>query len=190
MTKKLQPHSSGVAHHLPNRTRLRIPKNHRNAVFMDNFEKSLKKIPNVKTVTSNYDTGSIIIEHEEHPEILNLIGSSLEGVANEVFEAMLEGEPIEAIGISVIGHVIYQNFAKLDNAISQATNNNIDLKLLLPIGFLSAGIYKASRTQGWLSQVPTFVLFYYAYDSFLKFHNKTQFKQITNNHQPEPLKLK
>ncbi len=190
MTKKLKPNSHGVAHHMPSRTRLRIPKSYRSKDTIDGFERSLKKIPNVKSVTSNLTTGSVVIEHEEHPEILSLISSSLEGSGEELFEAMLEGEPIEAIGVSLIGHVIYKNFAKLDKLISEATNNNIDLKLLLPIGFLTAGIFKATRTQGWLNQVPTFVLFYYAYDSFLKFHNKSQLPQVTNNGQPEPVKLK
>ncbi len=50
------------------------------------------------------------------------------------------------------------------------TNNYLDLKTLLPVAFLVGGIYQASKTRAWWNQVPAWVLFYYAFDSYVKFH--------------------
>jgi hypothetical protein len=51
-----------------------------------------------------------------------------------------------------------------------ATNNAIDLKMLVPVGFFAAGVIQSRRHLGWFNQMPAWMLFYFAYDAYMKFH--------------------
>ena len=59
---------------------------------------------------------------------------------------------------------------RIDTSVANATGNVLDLKTIVPLGLLAAGLYKAARDHAWWGEVPAFVLFYYAYDSYMKFH--------------------
>ncbi|MGH9550712.1 MAG: hypothetical protein ACRD3W_15130, partial [Terriglobales bacterium] len=50
------------------------------------------------------------------------------------------------------------------------TDNWLDLKMLVPITLAGAAIWKIMRDKAWIGEVPGFVLLYYAYDSYMKFH--------------------
>jgi len=101
-----------------------------------------------------------------------------------LFEAVLEVEGIELPGLSLFAHLIRQKLGKIDDHLARATNNVIDLKMLVPVLFFGAGIFQARRNRGWLDQVPAWVLFYYAYDAYMKFHTP-QFNPPSRNEQDE-----
>jgi hypothetical protein len=127
-------------------------------------------VSTVKDVQINDRTGSMIVYHEEDTEILEHINGALGEVAGEVFEAILAAEEVEFPGLSLIGTLISSFMGKADDQVSSATNNVVDLKIMMPLAFLGAGFYQASRNAAWLSQVPAWVLFYFAYDSYTRFH--------------------
>jgi hypothetical protein len=168
--RQLEQSSYGIAHHLPHRTRLKLPHQHRDKQTIQRVHDSIKKIPGVSSIQVNDRTGSVVVHHEPSEGILQSIGEALEGVSDELFDAMLEAGGIEFPGLSIMGHLIKNSMSKVDNHVAEATGNLLDLKMLLPIGFLAAALYKAFKTEGWFTQVPTYVLFYYAYDSYMKFH--------------------
>ncbi len=168
-TTSHKPHKA-VAHHLPHRTRIKIPRQGRDAATMKRLHDSLKKTAGVKDVSVNERTGSIVVHHEEDPKILETISTSIEEVVGELLEAVLEVEGIELPGLSIIAHLIRQRLGAIDNHLAKATNNMIDLKMLVPVLFFGAGVFQARRNVGWLDQVPAWVLFYYAYDAYMKFH--------------------
>lgn len=164
----------GVVHHLPHRTRLRVPKGHKRAEAVRTIKKKLKTVPGVQEVSVNERTGSVLVQHDESSNTHDLLGTALEECAGELFEALLDVEEVEFPGLSIIAHFLKSSMGHLDDRVAENTNNWLDLKMLVPIGLFAAGLYKAVRDRGWWGEVPAFVLFYYAYDSYLKFHPAVQ----------------
>ena len=170
MNRNLHAKSKAITHHLPHRTRLRLPKEHRDAATIKKVHEKLKKTAGVSDVEINPRTGSVLIHHDEDPVILEKVSNSLDEVAGELFEAILAAEGIEIPGLSIFAHVIRERLSHLDNRLAVATNNLIDLKMLVPLAFFGTGVFQARRNTGWLDQVPAWVLFYCAYDAYMKFH--------------------
>lgn len=72
--------------------------------------------------------------------------------------------------VSFLAQLIGKRFSRINQYLAKRTENYIDLKMLLPLLFALAGLYQISKEKGMLSQVPGWVLFYYAYDAYFKFH--------------------
>ena len=89
-TRKLHSKSKVVAHSLPHRTRLRLPRGHRDAATIAKVHKTISNTKGVHSVEINERTGSVLIHHDEDPEVLAKVGDALEDVAGELFEAILE----------------------------------------------------------------------------------------------------
>jgi hypothetical protein len=170
MSRKLHAKSRAVAHHLPHRTRLKLPREHRDAATIKKLQDSIKNTPGVSAVEINQRTGSVLIHHDEDPEILTNVSHAIDDVAGELFEVLLEAGGVEIPGLSIFAHVIREQLSGLDNRLAVATNNVIDLKMLVPLAFFGAGVIQSKRHLGWLDQVPAWVLFYFAYDAYMKFH--------------------
>jgi hypothetical protein len=170
MTRKLHAKSKAIAHHLPHRTRLRLPKGHRDPATLKRVHEKLKKTAGVSHVEINERTGSVVIHHDEDPVILENVSNALEDVCEELFEAVLAAEGIEIPGLSIVAHIIRESLAHVDNRLAAATNNVIDLKMLVPIAFFGAGAFQARRNAGWFQEAPAWILFYFAYDAYMKFH--------------------
>jgi copper chaperone CopZ len=171
MTRKLTSSSRGVTHHSANRTRLRLPKHHRQKHKLSTVKKRLEKVPGVKEVEINERTGSILVHHEDASEnSLENIGNAIEEVAMEAFEALLDIEEESVPGLSILSHLLKKNLSEADTKVASATNNMFDLKTLVPLGFLGLALFKLAKDKALLAEVPAFVLLYYAYDSYIKFH--------------------
>jgi len=170
MKRILTKKSSGVRHHLPHRTRIKIPISHRSEKTMDAVKSELEYIPGVKDVQVNQRTGSVTIEHDEREDTLELVGAALDNIAEELFNQLAIVEEIEFPGLSIVAHGIRKYLSRADEKVAVETNNVLDLKMLVPILFFGAGIVKTRMTSNWWGEVPAWVLFYYAYDSYMKFH--------------------
>lgn len=134
------------------------------------MSESLSRISTIDNVEVNPRTGSMVVYHQEDEKVLESIDGALTEVASDLLEAVLEAEELEFPGLSIVAHVIGKFVGKANLKLSGATNNLLDLKILFPIGFFSAGLYQASRNRNWLGQVPAWVLFFYAYDAYMRFH--------------------
>jgi hypothetical protein len=170
MVKKSSAESKVIAHHLPHRTRIKLPRSHRDPVTVQKMTDSISRLSSVKDVQINDRTGSIVVYHEEDTQVLEHINGALSEVAGEVLEAILEAEGAEFPALSLVGTLISSFMGKADDKLSDATHNVVDLKVMMPLAFLGAGLYQASQNAAWLSQVPAWVLFYFAYDSYTRFH--------------------
>jgi len=170
MSRRLHPASAGVAHHLPHRTRLKVPRWYRTAQKMSDVRAALLEVPGVHSVKVNHKTGSVLIHHEEQPQILETVGKTLGEVSGELLEALIEGEEPEIAAVSLIGHFVHDAFSGFDGRVAGATANWLDLKTLVPLIFLGAGIWRARTSERWLAEVSPLVLFYYAFDIYWKFH--------------------
>jgi copper chaperone CopZ len=137
---------------------------------MKRVEDSVKNLPGVKGVDINHRTGSVLVHHEAREDMLPAVSTAVDGVAGEIFETLLELEGVEIPGLSIIAHLLGTNMSNLNNTMASATKNIVDLKTVLPMGFLVAGFHVARQNPGWWAEIPAWALFYYAYDSYLKFH--------------------
>lgn len=170
MKRILTRKSSGVRHHLPHRTRIKIPLSHRSVETMAAVKNELEYIPGVKDVQVNQRTGSVTIDHDEREDTLELVGAALDNIAEELFNQLALVEEIEFPGLSIVAHGIRKYLSRADEKVAAETNNVLDLKMLVPILFFGAGVVKTRMTSNWWGEVPAWVLFYYAYDSYMKFH--------------------
>jgi len=165
------PHKKGVSHHLPHRTRYRLPKRSRTKEVAQKIREKVSKVSGVKDVEINEKTGSVLINHDETPGILPEIHDAMDSVALDLFEEVLEEEgELLFPGFSIFAHMIKKRAKTVDAAISAKTNNYLDLKSLVPLVFLGAGILRATKSKNVVGHVPALVLFYYAFDTYVKFH--------------------
>ncbi len=168
--KKATSRGPGVRHHLPHRTRLRVPKQHRQDKTFSELESRLKKVRGVKDVEINPKTGSVLIHHHAKENVLDELGLAVQEIAAELFEAIFEIEEAEVPGLSILSKMVKSHLSKMDTSVASATGNVIDLKTVVPVSLALAAVFKGIRDKAWIGEVPAFVLFYYAYDSYMKFH--------------------
>ncbi|MBI4534262.1 MAG: cation transporter [Candidatus Melainabacteria bacterium] len=160
-----------VVHHLPDRTRLRLPRGHRRPDNLDSACQALESLPAVHHVEANPSTGSLLLHHDPDPGILSTIAETLEGILGVSLEVGEDGFGDEA-GASIVSHLVQGTFSRLDENVSSATSSWLDLKMLVPMALVGAGAARAAESGiGW-SNIPAFVFFYYALDTYVKFHRQ------------------
>jgi hypothetical protein len=160
----------GVTHHVPHRTRYKLASHHRNDETINHLHASLKQVPGVTKVEFNDRTGSVLVHHDEIPEIVNTLDSVFQGIAVDLFEELVSEELLLYPEASMLAQFIGKRCSRLNQYLANRTKHYIDLKMLMPLLLALAGFYQISKEHGKLSQIPGWVLFYYAYDTYLKFH--------------------
>jgi hypothetical protein len=163
--------AKAIAHHLPHRTRIKLPRSHRDAASIARITVSVKRVNKVSSVEVNPRTGSMLVYHEEDTEILGSLQGALGEVAGELLEAALEAEAVSFPGLSIVAHLIGKAMGKADTHLSSATNNLVDLKTMLPVTLVAAGVTQSLRSGVFLGPVPNWVFFYMAYDTYMRFHS-------------------
>lgn len=172
MSGRLHAKSKGVAHHLPHRTRLRVPKEHRTKGKLENMADALRKAPGVQSVDVNHRTGSILVHHHEHPSILNTFEKTIEESSGELLEALVEGGSLQIAGLTFAGHFIANFVSNVNEQVGAATNKKVSLRTLAPAAMLGLGLMRLKRGQGedLLMTVSPIVLFFYAFDLYWRFN--------------------
>lgn len=179
MPSRLHPQSRGVVHHLPHRTRLRLPVRHRSELSMHRAADALRSTPGVKSVEVNHRTGSILVHHDEHPGILGALEETLQQSSVHILEALIENGNPEAAGLALVGGFLRNLFATTDNQVAHATDNMMNLRTLAPLAMLALGLERLRRGRGEdiLMSVSPVVLFFYAFDLFWRFNVTSQVPQ-------------
>lgn len=170
MSRKLHPYTRGVAHHVRHRTRLRLPPSHRNQIALRSAEKAILSVPGVKSTEVKERTGSIVIHHDEKDNILEHIGDALAKAVPELFELLIAEEEAEVEGLSFVATLLGAGASVANREMARKTDNWLNMKVIIPLAFLAAGIRKGLQNEAWMAEVPAFVLIYYAFDSYMKFH--------------------
>jgi copper chaperone CopZ len=154
-----------VTHHLPHRTRIRVPRRHRQAPTFKKIQDRLVKVPGVQSVEVNERTGSVLVHHDTKDDTLDLINSAVAEVAAEIFEVVAADE---FPAVSTLAAYLRNRVRNLNSSVSQATEHKLDLRSAVPIFLLGASVVRFIQEKSWWGEVPAFVLFYYAWDSFIK----------------------
>ncbi|MBX9694616.1 MAG: hypothetical protein K2Z81_19675 [Cyanobacteria bacterium] len=170
MGKELHQSCRGVKHHLPNRTRLKLPVKHSRKATIEKIEHGLRKIPAVRDVETNHKTGSILVHHDESPSIISDFSKVLNKFAVEALEDMMLPKHLDAEDVSIISSIISRSVKRANRGFITYTNNHVDLRTLFPMVLFTIGVSKSLQVERWWTQVPPYMFFYWAYDAYLRFH--------------------
>jgi hypothetical protein len=170
---------ASVAHHIPGRLRVRVPRARRDPQLLNQLAEFVEKIGGVRQVEINPMTGSILVHY--HPgsrgEIDKLLQPAqasepapvLPSEAEELADK-IEKEAQFLAAHSELAMQVVQAIKSLNREVRQATGNTVDLKVLLPAGLAVWAFFKANAevaTPLWVT------LAIFAFNSFVALHYPT-----------------
>jgi cation transport ATPase len=155
-----------IAHHVCGRIRMKIPAAKGNEVLLEQIKRALSPIPGVHCIEVNPSTGSVIMHYD--PEVHEEMQLALSAHTKDHFELprrrpateidelenQIEEEAAYLAEHSEAARAIVDFCKVLDREVKLATNNAVDLKVLVPLGlavytFLEIGVEAA--TPVWLT---------------------------------------
>jgi hypothetical protein len=191
MTKaRLHADHKVVVHSSKHRTRLRIPKAHRQHARLHEAQNALQRIPGVRAVEINSETGSVLIHHDESEQLFDEISSALEESAPEILMALLiPGEGEAELGLGVLSNLFKKIVAAPEhanggNGVSAAAGHqnplvvNDNVRRYMPLAFIGIGIWQMIREEALLSGIAPVALFYYGFDLYWKLQQDTMTRHI------------
>lgn len=166
-----------IAHSIPGRIRIKVPDGKGNPALLEKLRELLQSAPAVKTVDCNPLTGSVLIHYspqpnESIPAFLSagngstppfLLDPAPSNRPRDIVRKRARREkPHSEAAQGVIGF-----FRDLDLMVRDATGDQLDLKLLLPLVAGLLGVALLPRT----ASTPLWVtLMIFAFSSFLVLH--------------------
>ncbi len=158
-------HKAEIAHHVRGRLRIKIPAAKGDEVLLEQIKQALTPVPGMLDIQVNPSTGSVIMHydpdvHEEIHDSLHEHGSDhihlsrLRVTEVDELDEQIEREAEFLAEHSRAARVIVDFCKSLDQEVKRATDNNVDLKVLVPLGlaaytFLEIGVEAA--TPVWLT---------------------------------------
>lgn len=157
-----------IAHHLPERTRLRSPVLRKTPAACTRLADALAAVPGVREVRIRPYTGSALILHDP--------GIALDALT-EVASGALDGARVLAHGeapplsaavpaFSTLRQKLAALARELDRDIRRSSDGSVDLGTLATLGLVSAGAAGVAAT-GELPMPPWFNLAWWAYRTFM-----------------------
>src|SRR5262245_34333229 len=152
-----------VAHQVPGRVRMKIPGAKGNPEMLQQIAQTFAAIPGIEQITVNPATGSLVMRydtdrHDEfHGHFTNHPGHAVEHQpSTEIDEVSrkIEEEAEFLAQHSESARAVVDFFKKVDREIRSATDNNVDLKILLAagiIGFTVLEVGTAAATPVWVT---------------------------------------
>jgi len=164
-----------VASHTPGRLRLRVPAAAREPAAMQALHAHLTATLGPGHAQVNPTTGSVLVHYDRQTHSSADIARMVEDVCTMVGESVRDiglEAPEEGSGSSSTSVRIVDAMTDLDRQLSLLTGRKIDLKLLFPLALGGIGLWRAARSGLGITEVPAYVLLWYAFDSFWKFHRE------------------
>lgn len=174
-------HHAHVAHHVRGRIRVRMPKNKRDHATLERVKRSISPMHGVKSVDVNSSTGSVVVNYDadQHADFPSTLARHAE--ANNLFtlapppvsevDEMVETIEKEAEFLaehSETARAIVEFCKGLNQEVKKATNNNLDLQVLLPLGLAAYAFLNLEAdvaTPLWVT------LGLFSFNSFISLHH-------------------
>ena len=167
-----------VHHHIPGRLRLRIPVAKGAEEALREISGALARAPGISRIDYNSITGSILIQYSPaYYGNLRSLESGLSAAAVPITlnhshstHDELHHQHYKKNERSVAARKVDAFFKQVDHEIRSATDNEVDLKFILPFGVALLGLMAlrySSTTPLWLT------LLIFAFNSFLGLHAPT-----------------
>jgi hypothetical protein len=153
-----------LAHQVPGRVRMKIPSAKGNPELLKQIADTFGVIPGIERITVNPATGSVVMHydvdqhHEFHGRLRNHVQP--EGAQQpprteiDEFANKIEQEAEFLARHSDSARVIVNAFKTVDREIRLATDNNVDLKIVLALGILGVAVLEvgaAAATPVWVT---------------------------------------
>ncbi|WP_414545081.1 HMA2 domain-containing protein [Nostoc sp. CCY0012] len=171
LNKLSRPISTKIISETPGRLRLRIARPYRHDREMQRITNVLKAQPEISQVRTNINYGSIIINHDGDDETLEKVLTTLLDLGVN-FVDITEGKSEAVTSIT-------SAFADFNQQFEQATNGEVDLRLLFPLGLTMLSMRQIWVKGLQLEIIPWYVLAWYAFDSFMKLNSTNQVQNST-----------
>jgi hypothetical protein len=153
---------------------LRVHPQHRDTRKLQLVHQKLAAQAGVHAVESNPSTGSVLVHYDHRRMTRDDVTSMLRAVGVIIAEVAGAGSAdVNERGDSATSSTIMGAVNDIDRRIREITGRKVDLRVLVPIGLTAVGI-RAFIAQGSLgfTQVPAFLVFWYAVDSFIQLHRR------------------
>lgn len=154
-----------IAHHIPGRMRVRVPGAKSNPKLLRQINDKLARVAGIESVESSALTGSVLIRYDA--KLYGELGRMLNGSGDSTMPFELRSsKPVASRPSSRsrgrrprrrrshIAAIVSDVFTEMDDVIRDATDNELDLKLLLPVVAAAFGLWvmpRAASTPLWLT---------------------------------------
>lgn len=161
-----------IAHHLPDRTRLRSPALRKNAAICTQLADALAAVRGVREVRIRPYTGSALILHDPGVALDALTEVACSALDGARVLAHGEAPPLSAAvpAFSSIRQKLAAIAREIDRDIRRSSDGSVDLGTLTTLGLVGAGAFQIAAT-GQLQAPPWFNLAWWAYRTFMTTHN-------------------
>ncbi|MEW5803412.1 MAG: HMA2 domain-containing protein [bacterium] len=164
-----------IASSTPGRLRLRMYHPGRHPEFLQRVKTYLTDRPGIHRVDANHTTGSITIRYDTDTHSYDSLITLLHDMGVILRDVMSGGEwSLLDTGQCTAAAQMSRVISDLDNRIFQLTGGKVNLKLIIPLTMGAIGIRQIIRHGLGISQVPGYVLVWYAVDAFFRLHPKPQ----------------
>ena len=164
-----------VASHVPGRIRLKLHPQGRDQATMAGIQTKLQSLQGIDDVRLNPAAGSVTVHYDrDRHSMAGILGflEDLDVVVDSI--GHLPGLDIGTEATRNGGQL--PEFITAINALNQRIRNTtglaIDLKLLLPLAFVGAGIWSIGKRGLMIDKVPGWLFLWFAFDMFVKLHSE------------------
>ncbi len=170
-TKAKPQHRAHVASLTPGRLRIKMNPQHRDALTLQGIQSDLQSHEGVSDVRVNPANGSLTMNFDKSRFSAKGIMGLLEDV-DVLVESVGHSPGVEGGshdgGPASTG--LIAAVEDLNRRIKSATGLPIDLKLVLPVSFVGAGLWSVARRGLMIETVPGWLFLWFAFDMFVKLH--------------------
>jgi len=157
-----------IAHHLPDRTRLRTPALRKDPAACERLADALAGIPGVREVKIRPYTGSALVFHDEGVAIEILLEMARRALDIDRVLAAGEDPPTDpqVPAFSSLARKLVVAVREIDRDIRRGSDGTVDLGMLATLGFLGAGAAEVVAS-GKLRMPPWFNLAWWGFRTFM-----------------------
>jgi hypothetical protein len=150
-------HHAKIAHHVPGRMRVKLPNAKGDDVLLEEIRQTLVNVPGIYDIEINGATGSVTIHYsaDTHPELHASIDQHQQvftiahrppSTKLDDMTHLIEEEAEFLAEHSHTARIIVDLCASLDKKVKKATNNTVDLKVLVPLGLAAVTFVEIGAT--------------------------------------------
>ena len=160
-----------VKSHVPGRLRFKLHHESRDPETLEGIQRTLKTMQGIDEVRVNSANGSVTVNYDHAHHSMSGILCVLEDLdvlVESIGHLPSVGDSNNANGATRPEFLVAID--ELNRLIRQKTALPINLKLLLPLSFLGAGIWSIGRRGLMIESVPGWLFLWFAFDMFVKLH--------------------
>jgi len=173
-----------IASATPGRVRVRLQRTEKSRDIVESVKEHVVGRPGVTQVSTSAVTGSVVVHYDResasHDDIIGMFRDA--GVIVESIAGLEGAEELSAP--TPASQRVIEAVDRLDRRLARLTGYRVDLRLLFPAGLFAIGLRQALVEGLGLTDVPGYVLLWYAFDSFWKLHRELPARGGSNANRP------